>query len=163
MKYAILSVAFLMLFTQIGLCAEAITTSSDIERALNRPVSRGIGVQMKPKVDLSVPFEINSATLKQSAFRQLEEVRIALDQPGLKDFRIQVAGHTDASGSASYNQKLSQRRANSVKDYLVENGIDPRRLDAIGLGESKLLLPESPNHAKNRRVELSKLGTFTSD
>jgi outer membrane protein OmpA-like peptidoglycan-associated protein len=64
-----------------------------------------------------------------------------------------ISGHTDATGSVEYNPKLSERRALMVKSYLVQQGIDKKRLTAAGYGKSKLLLPEQPTNALNRRVE----------
>jgi outer membrane protein OmpA-like peptidoglycan-associated protein len=64
-----------------------------------------------------------------------------------------ISGHTDATGSVEYNQKLSERRALMVKSYLVQQGVDKKRLIAAGYGKSRLLLPEQPTNALNRRVE----------
>ena len=69
-----------------------------------------------------------------------------------------IAGHTDASGAAGYNRELSERRAETVKKYLVDRGIDPQRLETIGSGEDDLLLPDNPNDGRNRRVEIRNLG-----
>ena len=69
---------------------------------------------------------------------------------------VEVAGHTDSTGAEEYNQGLSERRANSVKDYLVSKGVQAQRLQAKGYGES---MPVASNdtkegRAENRRVEL---------
>jgi outer membrane protein OmpA-like peptidoglycan-associated protein len=64
---------------------------------------------------------------------------------------ILVEGHTDIKGSESYNQQLSERRAQAVRDALVNRGVDSRRLRVIGYGESQ---PISSDDAMNRRVEL---------
>jgi OOP family OmpA-OmpF porin len=70
---------------------------------------------------------------------------------------IEVAGHTDATGADDYNQGLSERRANSVVDYLVSKGIDRSRLSAAGYGESQPVADNSTRdgRAQNRRVELN--------
>lgn len=70
------------------------------------------------------------------------------------DKKLTVEGHTDSIGSEEYNMELSVRRANSVKDYLVEtHDINPDRLEANGAGESKLIDPLNPKAALNRRVQ----------
>ena len=74
-------------------------TSDEISRALNAPVTRGIRVRTKSKVDLNIPFEINSSELKPEAVRQLEQLEEALQMDQLSDFRFAIVGHTDASGS----------------------------------------------------------------
>ena len=78
-----------------------------------------------------------------------------------QDYAIQVLGHTDDVGSATYNQGLSLRRARAVRDYLVEAGLDPARMETSGLGKSRPLVegatPEA--RAKNRRVEIGVVNT----
>jgi len=75
---------------------------------------------------------------------------------------VEIGGHTDTRGSRRYNQRLSQRRAEAVKNYLVRvHGIDPSRLIAKGYGESRpLVKPErtEADYAKNRRVEFLIIG-----
>jgi outer membrane protein OmpA-like peptidoglycan-associated protein len=65
--------------------------------------------------------------------------------------QIEVAGHTDTTGSEEYNQQLSVRRADAVKNALIQQGINPARIVAIGYGESQ---PISSDNAMNRRVEI---------
>ena len=73
-----------------------------------------------------------------------------------KDTTLQVAGHTDSSGSASYNQRLSERRAASVADYLLSKNIPADRLVVLGYGESRPIADNASTEgrAENRRVEL---------
>jgi outer membrane protein OmpA-like peptidoglycan-associated protein len=118
---------------------------------------RGLTTSVSPRPPLSfdatVNFNYNSAELTKDAKKELDEVIGALKDPKVKDVEVIISGHTDATGSAGYNQKLSERRALSVKSYLVQQGIDKKRLTAAGYGKSKLLLPEQPDNALNRRVE----------
>ncbi len=106
-------------------------------------------------VDLSVPFARNSAELTATAREQLDELGAALAGAELKRFDVGVYGHTDASGRAAYNQKLSEGRAAAVAKYLVRRfSLDPQRFRHAGYGEERLLEgidPESPRH---RRVEI---------
>ncbi len=103
-------------------------------------------------------FEYNSAKLTQDARLALDQA--AYDLRRIPAKRIEVAGHTDSRGSKKYNVKLSQRRALSVTEYLVKQGIPSDRLVVLGYGES---LPIASNdtaagRAANRRVELVDLG-----
>ena len=74
-----------------------------------------------------------------------------------------MVGHTDARGSAGYNKRLSQNRAEAVKRYLIEAGVAAQRLVSEGQGESMLLYPHLPNDARNRRVQLINLGSTTTE
>ena len=86
----------------------------------------------------------------------------ALVSSDLAPFRFRIEGHTDTVGPAEENRLLSERRANAVRDYLVERfGISPARLMTEGLGESRLLVPtpdETPQQ-RNRRVQILNLGS----
>ncbi len=69
---------------------------------------------------------------------------------------IEIIGHTDSIGNADYNMTLSMQRAKSVRDYLIKNGIESKRLESKAMGQS---LPVAPNNteqgrAKNRRTEI---------
>lgn len=110
----------------------------------------------KRAIDLDIGFALDSATLAAAATAQLDELAAALNSEKLAASRFRLAGHTDASGPAAYNQALSQRRAASVKAYLVErHGVDPARLETVGWGEEKLKDPLAPEAAVNRRVEVA--------
>ncbi len=107
-------------------------------------------------IDLDIRFAVNSADLLPEASRQLDELAAALRSPRLSDAPILIAGHTDASGSASANRQLSERRAISVKIYLVErHRLDPRRFRVAGHGSDRLKLPFDPRNPVNRRVEIA--------
>lgn len=74
--------------------------------------------------------------------------------------RVEISGHTDAYGHWQYNRTLSQKRAEAVKDFLTKKGIDPRRIKAVGYGESKPLATnddEQEGRELNRRVEFKVL------
>jgi outer membrane protein OmpA-like peptidoglycan-associated protein len=126
-------------------------------RSLSLP-SRGLArreaSEADQSVNLNIPFELNSAALKPQASEQLKQLQLALSSPSLGNNRFIVAGHTDAKGSAEYNKQLSLRRAETVKRFLVEKGIDAGRLQTVGYGSDKLLSPEHPDDPSNRRVEI---------
>jgi OOP family OmpA-OmpF porin len=100
-----------------------------------------------------VTFLPGSATLTADAKTVLETAHAAL--AGQKDLRVEIGGYTDAQGSDAANQKLSQRRADSVRQYLVDKGIEAGRLTAVGYGEAQpIATNDTPaGRAENRRVE----------
>ena len=127
-------------------------------RAYGNIIGELVAITGDPAVDLDVRFEINSAKLTEEATRQLDELGKALTAPQLAQSKIEINGHTDASGDAAYNKKLSQKRAESVKNYLVSvYRINPQRLTAVGWGEERLKNTSDPNAADNRRVEIVNL------
>lgn len=106
-------------------------------------------------VDLTVPFQVNSTKLTQAAQAQLDELGAALGSVELRGLNFGVFGHTDASGSATYNLKLSKERALAVVAYLVDRFKIPHaRLKSAGYGESRLLEGLKPTAARHRRVEI---------
>ncbi|MAA73398.1 MAG: flagellar motor protein MotB [Salinisphaeraceae bacterium] len=111
-----------------------------------------------------VNYEFNKATLTANAERILDQVAQTLrDSPG---FVVELAGHTDSKGSDSYNQDLSQRRAEAAMAYLITAGIDASRLRARGYGESQPIEPNTTpsgadnpeGRAANRRTEFRVIG-----
>ncbi|MEZ5594125.1 MAG: OmpA family protein [Gammaproteobacteria bacterium] len=108
-----------------------------------------------PTIDIVINFAFDSARIQSSSEAQLRQLASALQTPALRGAQISIEGHTDSIGSAAYNCKLSMRRANAVKQELVQRyGIDGRRLLTSGFGEA---LPVESNatelgRAFNRRV-----------
>lgn len=92
-------------------------------------------------------FDFDSADLKPGAYSEIERVAGVLNN--YPQTTILIEGHTDTKGAVDYNQRLSERRALSVKSALVQRGVDPRRIDAIGYGKTQ---PISSSDAVNRRV-----------
>jgi outer membrane protein OmpA-like peptidoglycan-associated protein len=99
-------------------------------------------------------FEFDKAVIRPESFELMDEItQVVKDNPRIK--KISIEGHTDDDGKASYNKKLSQKRADSVMKYLVEHGVDAARLQAVGHGEDIPMVPNDSdeNKEKNRRVE----------
>ena len=106
-------------------------------------------------VDLAVAFAKNAADLTDVAREQLDELGAALAGEKLAPYDVGVYGHTDASGPAEYNLKLSQARAEAVVRYLVEHfSFEATRFRHEGYGEERLLEGLDPNAAAHRRVEI---------
>ena len=110
--------------------------------------------ELKVTVRNEILFDFDSAALRSTSRDELREMAEVFNR--YDDTTIVVAGHTDSTGSAAYNKRLSERRANAVSNYLDAIGVSGSRLDAYGYGESK---PKSSNETssgrqRNRRVEL---------
>lgn len=129
-------------------------TKDDIVRSLT-PTS--VGQTTAVSISAPVAFALNSARLTGGAKRLLDHVAAALASPKLSQYRFVIEGHTDASGSADINRKLSKHRAESVYSYLALQGVDISRLKAVGHGESRPLPGVDPSNARNRRVEIVRM------
>jgi outer membrane protein OmpA-like peptidoglycan-associated protein len=146
----------------------AVLSGQQIEQALQQPRTRGFvprgltrrnAPEAEQSVNLNIPFEHNSSALRPQAEAQLEQLELALTSASLGKDRFVVAGHTDAKGSSQYNKQLSLKRAEAVKRFLVMKGVDAKRLDAVGFGSERLLVPDRPEDPTNRRVEIRDLGS----
>ena len=110
----------------------------------------------KPKIDLEINFEFNSAIIGSRAMPQVTELGKALTTEDLKGRTFILSGFTDAKGSETYNQGLSERRADAVKQFLSEKyGIETSNLVTVGYGQSQLKDPANPFAAENRRVQVT--------
>ncbi len=134
----------------------------DKQEAQLRRKLEGSGVRVVrngDQIELIMPgnitFDLNQSSIKPSFVDTLDSVSLVL-----KEFDktiIQIEGHTDSSGSNSYNQLLSERRASSVRDFLLNQGIEPKRTRAVGYGERSPLASNdnAAGREQNRRVELT--------
>jgi outer membrane protein OmpA-like peptidoglycan-associated protein len=120
-------------------------------------------VQDKPKIDLEINFDYNSADISAKSLSSVQALGRALSNAELKGSTFVVAGHTDASGGEEYNQNLSERRAESIKKYLVDKyGINGTDLVTVGYGKSKLKDPAQPMAEANRRVQVVNMENKTT-
>ena len=112
-------------------------------------------VKDKPKIDLEINFDYNSADISAKSLPSVQALGRALTNADLKGSTFVVAGHTDAAGGEAYNQDLSERRADSIKRYLVDKyGINDGDLVTVGYGKTKLKDPSQPMAEVNRRVQV---------
>jgi outer membrane protein OmpA-like peptidoglycan-associated protein len=114
----------------------------------------------RPAVDLQIYFDFNSSAISPKAVPQLTNLGNALSSPELKSALVSINGHTDGKGNDGFNQKLSERRAESIKRYLIEHfALAPENLVTIGYGKQKLKDAAHPLASENRRVEIVNLVT----
>jgi len=134
----------------------------DVQEKKLRDRLAGTGVsvtRMGDNITLNMPsnitFALNSADLNQQFFNALDGVSMVLKE--YDKTVIEVAGHTDSSGSDQYNQALSERRAQAVAGYLGSHGVKTQRLITIGAGEAHPVASNDTEQGRsqNRRVELT--------
>jgi outer membrane protein OmpA-like peptidoglycan-associated protein len=173
-KIAGLFAGFVLALTSNTGSAQELTTEEIIQmlrppatsRSLGK--TRGIAVEngeinekTSPTVNLYVNFAYKSAELEQDAMITLDRLAAALKDDRLIEWDFLIGGHTDAVGSDAYNASLSERRAISVKRYLIEvHGISEQRLIEKGFGEKRLLNPDDPEDGVNRRVQITTLAVL---
>lgn len=118
--------------------------------------SRGFTVVPRTStVAINIRFEINSAKLRAEATPQLDALWQALTLPELRGKRVEISGHTDSKGDDSYNLKLSEDRATTVREYLLTKGkLAESRVQARGFGEQQPLPEMAGDDPSNRRVEV---------
>ncbi|KAA6179399.1 OmpA family protein [Pseudomonas marginalis] len=107
------------------------------------------------RVELDVKFDFDKAVVKPNSYGDVKNLADFMAQYPATN--VEVAGHTDSVGPDAYNQKLSQRRADAVKQVLVKDGVAPSRITSVGYGESRPVADNATEagRAVNRRVEAS--------
>jgi OOP family OmpA-OmpF porin len=121
----------------------------------SRPGCPGLIVVTAKEIRITqqIHFEFNKATIRAESFPILDAVQSVLTTN--EGMTLEIQGHTDNVGSGPYNLKLSQARADSVRTYLVNHGIDGSRLKSVGYGLTQPIVPNTTdaNRALNRRVQ----------
>ncbi len=123
----------------------------DLEGAEVARVGEGIQITF----DNAILYDIDSAELRQTAQQNLSDLATSLEKYPRTD--VLVVGHTDATGSDEYNQRLSERRAGSAAEFLMRNGIDRNRITTLGKGETEPVATNDTDMGRqeNRRVEIA--------
>ena len=135
-----------------------------LQKALGRIVETrrtALGLVMNLGSD-TLKFDFDKATLRPENREILSRIAgVLLTSAG---YRVQIYGHTDDIGTTEYNQELSERRAATVREYLIEAGIDPEIIATKGFGKSNPIVPGTSNEARsmNRRVEIGIIDTMVS-
>jgi OmpA-OmpF porin, OOP family len=130
----------------------------EMVRALTPPAkTRSLGAptrNLQPSLDLTIHFDLDSAVIREESKKPLKDLATALKDGRLDSFKFQVEGHTDSRGSATYNDALSARRAESVAAFLNIEGVAPDRLVSVGKGFREPLDTVDTKAAINRRVRI---------
>ena len=109
----------------------------------------------RPSIDIEISFDYRSAKISRSAASAVNTLGKALSSPDLKGTTFILAGHTDGKGSSPYNQELSEKRVDTVKQYLVSHfKLSPTSLVSVGYGKTKLKNENDPFGPQNRRVQV---------
>ncbi len=132
-------------------------TAEEQERSYRRE-SMEQALQTKERFDLyGLHFDSDSATIQADSKSLLDDIATSLKN--FPDWRLRIVGHTDATADPQHNLHLSVDRALAIKAALVDRGVDPQRLDASGLGESRPITSNATPEGRglNRRVELDRV------
>ena len=121
------------------------------------PVAMQVRPPAPPSLSLQIQFEFDSVRVRPESQKALGNLAQALQSPELLPTRFAIEGHTDATGRSDYNQRLSQQRAEAVRDYLAIFGVDAHRLQPRGKGASDPSNRGDPFAAENRRVRIVNL------
>ncbi|MFA8343666.1 MAG: OmpA family protein [Rhodothermaceae bacterium] len=129
--------------------------AAEIERDIAGAKVERVGEGIKITFDSGILFATNSSKLSQQAKNNIASLAVILNK--YNDTNILVTGHTDATGSEEYNQKLSEKRANSVVDYSKLQGVSFNRFNIVGLGETEPIATNDTEWGRkeNRRVEIA--------
>lgn len=128
---------------------------------LRPPQSPPVVLLKKASVIIPMLFEFDSAVILPQYYDDLAKLGAQLSAPHHREYRVQIGGHTDNRGTVLYNQRLSEKRARSVQQYLVQQfAIDPERLPIKGYGPSNPIASNSSEagRSQNRRIEVANFG-----
>ena len=116
------------------------------------------------QLTIAINFDFDSARINPRSYRSIGLMADALYHPALYGYCFLIVGNTDATGRREYNLKLSDRRAEAIRQALINPfGIGKLRVDTLGLGEEQLLNRRNPKAAENRRVQLINVGQLPNN
>jgi outer membrane protein OmpA-like peptidoglycan-associated protein len=136
---------------------EKLSVDAMVEKLAPAPKTRALTRNIVPtsaKLDLTIHFDFNSNKLQDQSKPLLDNLAAAMKTERLGELKFRVEGHTDAKGTATYNEALSKRRADAVVSYLSLRGINTERLQPEGKGFRELFDTAEPLSALNRRVSI---------
>ena len=129
--------------------------AEDLQDKLPNAQVERVGEGIQITFDSGILFDVNQSTLRAAAQQNLTDLAASLEEYEGTD--VLVVGHTDSTGEASYNQGLSERRADAARNYLLGAGLDPDRVTAMGMGEEEPVDTNDTDAGRqaNRRVEVA--------
>jgi outer membrane protein OmpA-like peptidoglycan-associated protein len=129
--------------------------AKELEQDIDGAKIERVGEGIKITFDSGILFDVNKATLKPASMTNLQKLATILNK--YPDTNILIEGHTDNTGSDEYNLELSEKRAQSVSNYLASLNVDPTRFTIMGYGESQPIATNNTveGRAQNRRVDLA--------
>jgi len=160
MKYLFISIfSIFSIFFNLAYANELPTEDEIYQQLVPYEKSRGLTIKKKGKASFDfdmINFDFDSSVISINSYEILKRIGNVLNRNDMQKVKFEIIGHTDAKGDANYNQKLSEKRAKSVKNYLIDNyEIKSSRLNDIGKGESQLLPNIGSLDSKNRRVQIN--------
>lgn len=129
----------------------------EVVEAPPAPAAPPVPVYTKHTLSATALFDFDKAVLKPEGKKSIHDIDTDIQSSQSKVIDIKVVGYTDSIGTEAYNEQLSVRRANAVKDYMVSEGVDPGIIDVKGMGEADPVASNATaaGRAQNRRVEIS--------
>jgi len=129
----------------------------EVVEAPPAPAAPPVPVYTKHTLSATALFDFDKAVLKPEGKKSIHDIDTDIQSSKSKVIDIKVVGYTDSIGTEAYNEQLSVRRANAVKDYMVSEGVDPGIIDVNGMGEADPVASNATaaGRAQNRRVEIS--------
>ena len=127
---------------------------NSMDKCPNTPTGVAVNADGCPEtINLNINFKYNSHTVQQTSLPKIDAFAEFLKK--YKNYSAEITGYTDSIGSESYNKKLSQKRADAVKQLLIQKGVDASRLTTVGMGETNPIATNATaeGRAKNRRIE----------
>lgn len=129
--------------------------AEELDQELENAQVERVGEGIKVTFDNALLFDFDSSALRLEAQDNLRDLAASLQD--FDDTEVLVVGHTDSQGAESYNQRLSERRASSAAEYLIERGLRPSRITTLGKGELEPMASNdtATGRQQNRRVEVA--------
>ena len=142
--------------------AERIKARADAQPQKRPPIAPQLS--KLPQVRFDVVFDPDSSLIRPASYQTIGSIADALTDPKLRPYRYLIVDHVESAGRRDHNLVLSQRRAESVRDVLVNTfKVSPKRLQALGLGGEQLQDVNRPAAPANARVQIIAIGKFETD